>query len=163
MIREMLPSDLEKVLPLLVHIHLDSPYRHAVPDWTLVVNTLISMMERNAGLALVAEHKGEITGILLAVTETFWWVNQQLGAKIASDLVFYSRHLGDGRKMLQRMTEWAFKQPRVIRVQIAYSYDHPEHLMKRLYTSAGFDKMGSFWVLHHPRYQAMLDGVGQAA
>lgn len=154
MIREFHPSDIDQVISLLVKVHADSPYREAMPDWYQVSHTLLKIVGQRLYRTWVAEHSGRITGILIAATQTFWWANQVSGAKIASDMVFYSRHLGDGKKMLQCMVAWARSIPDVVRIQIAYSYDHPEALMRKLYTSSGFTKMGSFWVTDNPNYQA---------
>jgi RimJ/RimL family protein N-acetyltransferase len=93
------------------------------------------------------------------VAETLWWQNPQTGARIASDLIFFSQRMGDGRKMLAAMIEWAFGVPRVVRVECGISSGINSERLEKLYTSVGMSKEGTQFVINHPKYYAALGGV----
>lgn len=159
----MKPTDMEQVCALLAKLHIETPYRCIAPDWPTIINALQAATVMRAGLVLVAEHAGEITGVMMAVAQPLWWVDQQQGARVASDMVFYSRRYGDGRKMLRKMVEWAFASPRVVRIEMAVSSGQAgSRVMKRLYESEGFTLEGMMFVLNHPRYQSVLDEAESA-
>jgi hypothetical protein len=119
MIRLMQPEDLQKAIILLDGLRASTPYRCCRPDWGVVVQTLTACMNPSVGLVLVADHDGELTGILIATVATLWWADQSQGPRMASDLVFHSKRPGDGKEMLRKMIEWAFETPRVIRIEMA--------------------------------------------
>lgn len=161
-IRLFQPEDLQKAITLLDGLRCMTPYRACRPDWAVVVQTLMACMNPSIGLVLVAEHEGELTGILIATLATLWWADQKDGPRIASDLVFHSRRYGDGRKMLEALTEWAFEVPRVIRIEMAISSGQGTiATAQRLYESAGFSLEGTLFAKNHPRYNEIL--IGQKA
>lgn len=163
MIRDLEHKDLEPVVKLLDRLHQKSPYRALVPDWAQVVNACVFNMQSANGFAKVAEHKERITGVMLGNIQTPWWVDQQIGPRIASDIAFYSKAPKDGVRLLKALAEWAFSRPRVVRVECGYTINHPGEIMDRLYASAGFVKEGTFYIRNHPKYQAALDGLQHAA
>jgi hypothetical protein len=155
-------EDMKQICVLLEILRLQTPYRAVVPSWEMILDTLLKLIMRKDGLALVAEHDGKMTGVLLATAQPLWWVHPMAGARIASDLVFYSQRYGDGRRMLRQMVDWAFGTHRVIRIEMGVSSGQaPLDVMRRLYASEGFALEGSFFVRNHPNYQAMLDPVPQ--
>lgn len=156
MIRPFDPSDLEQLVILLERLRLDTDYRAVTPDWDHIINLLIVKSQRKDGLIVVAEHAKQLTGVLIGTAETLWWVNQGNGARIASDLVFYSERFGDGRQLLRAFSEWAFDVSRVVRIEMGVSSKAPLSIMRRLYTAEGFVQQGSFFVKNHPRYADML-------
>lgn len=159
MVRDLQPEDLGDAVALLEILRLNTPYRGIVPDWERVINTMVSCSDQRNGMGVVAEHDGKLTGIMLAMTHRLWWVDQKLGAKIASDLVFYSQRYGDGRQMLKRMVIWAFAQPCVVRIEMGVSSGQaPLEVMRRLYERSGFTLEGSLFVRNHPRYHEALNG-----
>lgn len=163
MIRDLELKDMEPVLKLLDRLHQKSPYRALVPDYGHAVQTMMFNMQSPNGFAKVAEHDEKVTGVILANVATPWWVNQQIGPRVVSDIAFYSRYPKDGVKLLQAMAEWAFTRPRVVRVECGYTINHPVEIMDRLYHRAGFVKEGTFYVRNHPKYQAALDGLQHVA
>lgn len=163
MIRDLQLTDMEPVVKLLDRLHQISPYRALVPDWTQVVQTCMFNIQSPSGFAKVAVHKGKISGVILANVATPWWVDQQIGPRVVSDIAFYSKRRGDGIAMLKAMAEWAFSVPRVVRVECGYTINHPGEIMDRLYASAGYVKEGTFYIRNHPKYQAALDGLQHAA
>lgn len=157
MVRELGANDLEQVFLLGNHLRQKTAYRCIVPDVERALGAIIEMAARpTRHLALVAEHKGIITGVLLASIETLWFVDQQKGAQIASDILFYSRYPGDGRKMLEKMKEWAFGLPRVVRIEMAVSSGVRLDRIKPFYEAAGFKQEGSLFVMNHPNYSQVL-------
>jgi GNAT superfamily N-acetyltransferase len=159
MIREMQPDDLQKVIVLLDGLRASTPYRACRPDWTVVVQTLMACMSPTIGLVLVAEHDEQLTGILIATVATLWWADQQQGPRMASDLVFHSKHPGDGKQLLQQMIEWAFTVPRVIRIEMAVSSGQGTiESARRVYESAGFTMEGTLFTMNHPKYNEALIG-----
>lgn len=163
MIRDLEHQDLEAVVKLLDRLHIKSPYRALVPDWGQVVNTCLFNMQSPNGFAKVAVHKERITGVMLGNIQTPWWVDQQIGPRVASDIAFYSKAPKDGVRLLKALAEWAFNRPRVVRVECGYTINHPTEIMDRLYASAGYVKEGTFYIRNHPKYQAALDGLQHAA
>jgi hypothetical protein len=159
MIRLMQPDDLQKAIVLLDDLRRSTPYRVCRPDWGVVVQTITACMNPSVGLVLVAEHDGELTGILIATVATLWWADQSQGPRMASDLVFHSKHPGDGKKMLQNMVEWAFDLPRVVRIEMAVSSGQGTmESVRRIYEAAGFALEGTLFTMNHPKYNAILVG-----
>lgn len=159
MIRLMQPDDLQPVIRLLDRLRIATPYRACRPDWGVVVQTLMLCMNPAQGLVLVADHDGELTGILIATVATLWWADQNEGPRMASDLVFYSNRFGDGRRMLAQLVAWAFDVPRVIRIEMAVSSGMGTMATaQRLYESAGFQLEGTLFTMNHPKYNAILEG-----
>lgn len=156
MIREMTIDDMKPVVRLLERLHASTSYRGVKPDWPTICQTTANLMARRSGIALVAEHNGEITGVLLAVAQTLWWQDEKSGARIASDLIFYSESPGDGLRMLKAMVKWAFSVPRVFRIECGVSSGQVIHRQASIYHRAGFVREGSFYVQNHPKYDAAL-------
>lgn len=156
MIREMTIDDMKPVVRLLERLHNTTAYKAVLPNWPTICQTVANLMMRRAGLALVAVDGEEITGVLLAVAQTLWWQDEKTGARIASDLIFYSEKPGDGVRMLKRMVAWAFATPRVFRIECAISSGQPFHRLESIYQRCGFVREGSFYVQNHPKYSAAL-------
>jgi hypothetical protein len=158
MIRTFNPEDINQVIGLLEALRQETPYRCIKPDWPQIVNVVTNASSKRTGLVLVAEHDGKITGVLIAIAQTLWWQEDRTGARIASDLIFYSKRLGDGRRMLRQMIDWAFTVPRVVRVECGISSGQNPERMEALYLSAGFVREGTFYVCNHPRYASAFGG-----
>jgi hypothetical protein len=159
MIRAFDPDDLQPSIHLLDALRCHTPYRVCRPDWGVVMQTLTACMNPSFGQVLVAEHDRKLTGILIATVANIWWADQTSGPRTASDLVFHSQRYGDGRRMLEMMTEWAFSVPRVIRIEMAVSSGQGSiATAKRLYESAGFVMEGTLFTKNHPHYNQILQG-----
>lgn len=160
MIRPMKPDDLQSVVVLLDHLRTLTPYRLLRPDWGVVLRTITECMSPQLGMVLVAEHKGALTGILIAKVQTIWWAEQRDGPRVVSDLLFHSQHYGDGGRMLRALKGWAFSLPRVVRIEMAVSSGRGTmRSMCRLYERQGFALEGTLFTLNHPKYAAMLAGA----
>lgn len=160
MIRPMAPDDLQAVIRLLDGLRCDTPYRACRPHWPAVVEVLMICMNPAQGLVLVAEHEGHLTGILIATVTTLWWADPANGPRMVSDLVFHSKHYGDGARMLKVMIEWAFTLPRVIRIEMAISSGQGTLAsLRRLYEGQGFVMEGTLFTLNHPKYNDILCGI----
>lgn len=163
MIRPYTPDDIDQVLGLLEALRRRSPYRVVKPDWPTIVQVVTTAAAKRTGLVLVAEHDGKITGLLIALATTLWWADPKFGARTASDIIFYSLRMGDGKRLLQRMISWAWSIPRVVRVECAVSSGEEASKVVPLYLAAGFHLNGTLLVANNPRYQAALDGIEEAA
>lgn len=153
MIRDMLPADIEKVVEICRLMHRRSRYVRFKPHWPTVVQTIMRAASTPIGKVIVAEHDGKITGVLIAVVQEYWWTEAKAGARVASDLMFYSKHIGDGERMMQRMVEWAWKVPRVVRVEIGVSSGIKTDRVESFYRKMGFEYMGPMFVADHPKLQ----------
>ncbi len=163
MIREFHHDDIDQVVGLLAILHLRTPYRCVKPDWPEVVQLIAGASSRRGGKVLVAEHDGKITGVLIAVAQTLWWQNAGTGARVVSDLIFFSQRVGDGRRMLKQMIAWAFTVPRVVRVECGISSGQDVQRLEQLYVDCGLVREGTSFVVNHPKYEAALRGERVAA
>jgi hypothetical protein len=94
---------------------------------------------------LVAVHDGRFTGLLMVAAETFWWDNPRKGRRYVTDWCFYSERAGDGLKMLNIVTEWAWKLPRVVEVNIARNFTNAEGTADKVFGKAGFTRAGAMY------------------
>lgn len=169
MIRQMQPEDLEQVLALIAVLHIETPYRQIEMDWHHIIGMLTAMQVNRTAIVLVAEHEGKITGLTIGRVEPYWFADQKSGARVASDLMFYSKFAGDGPRMLRRFVAWAFSVPRVVRIELAVSTAQASlERMAKIYKRVGLVQEGSVFVMNHPMYQQILDetvgpNMGEAA
>lgn len=144
---------------MLEILRLHTPYRAMAPEWPTIIESLSAMMIMRAAQVWVAEHGKKLTGILIALAQVPWWLHPQNGGRIVSDLVFHSQRFGDGHRMLEAMTTWAFALPRVFRIEMGVSSGQvPMDVMSRIYERAGFVREGSLFVKNHPMYTQLLGG-----
>lgn len=158
MIREIRPEDMKPILDLLDQLRRRTPYAHIKPDFPEAVRVITLAAAKRDGFVMVADHGGEITGVMLAIVVPLWWQSEKTGARIASDLAFYSKRIGDGAKLLAAMIEWAFSVPRVVRIECGVSSGENIEQVERLYRMAGFQLEGTRFVLDHPKYHAVRTG-----
>lgn len=152
-------KDLERAMTLLEQLRRASEYRGMVPAWDRVINTLVEKGAGKGGCCFVAEEGAALTGLLLGTAAPLWWADQSAGYRIATDLLFTSTRYGAGRGLIGAFVEWAFNQPRVVRIEMALSGSKtdPAHV-ERMYAGHGFAREGSFFVLNSPGYS---DSLGQ--
>lgn len=162
MIRRFQPDDMASVLGLLEVLRRRTPYRSVKPNFPEAARAITLCSAKRSGLVLVADHAGKITGVLIAAAQELWWQDDH-GARIASDLAFFSLRAGDGRKMLQEMIKWAFDVPRVIRIECGISSGEEAERLSKIYLDCGFRLDGTRFVMDHPRYAAALNMVKEAA
>ncbi len=99
---------------------------------------------------LVAQHGNRFTGLIMAATETYWWADQKSGRRYVTDWSFYSERAGDGLKMLNIITQWAWSLPRVIEVNIARNFTNAEKQADIMFGEAGFERAGSIYTAKKP-------------
>jgi hypothetical protein len=99
---------------------------------------------------LVADHDGRFTGLLMAAAEPYWWDDERRGRRYVTDWCFYSERAGDGLKMLNVITAWAWKLPRVVEVNIARNFTNAEDRADEVFNKAGFVRAGAMYTAKKP-------------
>ncbi len=99
---------------------------------------------------LVAEHGGRFTGLIMAAAEVYWWDDPRRGRRYVTDWCFYSERMGDGLKMLDIVTKWAWKLPRVVEVNIARNFTNAEDGADIVFRKAGFERAGAMYTAKKP-------------
>lgn len=95
------------------------------------------------GCAFVAEHDGQISGVILGVAERMWFSNQ----RVASDLMFYSERPGAGYWLLRRFMQWAWSVPSVGQIMLGQSSGLEIDAVENLYRRLNFRKVGGLYEL----------------
>lgn len=140
------------LMKLMLELHAQTHYARIKQSNQMVLQVVAQLSATPNGFVRVAEHDGELTGVLLGTIETYWWADQKSGARVATDLLFYSKRVGDGAKMMREMIDWAFSRPRVVKVETAISSGMIEgERADRFYERLGFQKRGSLYVMDHPK------------
>ena len=101
-------------------------------------------------LFIVSEHDEHLRGLLMAAVEQYWFADPQRGRRYVTDWAFYSEIKGDGILMLKAMTEWAWMQPRVVEVKCATQVPKGRGVVDRLFSSAGFTRVGGMYNMRKP-------------
>lgn len=150
-------TDLQQVVNLLERLRASTNYRGIRADWMRVIGTLLEFVAKpDDGIVLVSVDDTGVAGILIGTAEPLWWVDVERGARIASDLIFHVERGTDGRKLLDAFVDWAFRAPRVVRVELGVSVDTNMRAVHRLFRRAGFVREGTLYVKNHPQYQRAL-------
>ena len=154
MIRPLRPDDMEQLVTLLAQLHRKSMYRQVKWSAQIVLSRIAALSTR--GFVRVAEHDDKLTGVLAGMVDEHWWADPQRGARYATDMVFYSKHRGDGATMVTEFTQWALERPRVITIEMAANSGMiSERAAERFYTRLGFERRGSFYVMDHPKLKEL--------
>lgn len=161
MIRDAKVGDFPDVLELCKRLRGQiETYPGAEVDRESVLRVFGQCVGSRMNKALVAEHDGRLTGLMLGITQELWWSR----SREATDLVLYSERPGDGLRMVRRFVEWAFETPRVVSVTLAQSSglstDRSTAILKRL----GFTEIGGIAQLVKPDARAgaeILEGVNE--
>jgi hypothetical protein len=96
----------------------------------------------------VAENDGVLTGILIGVIQDYWWADPQTGPRVASDLLFYSKKVGDGKELMRKFIKWAMSKPRVQRIEVGISFGKASALKMDFYTNLGFSYSGPMFCMN---------------
>lgn len=154
---------MQQMVVLLEQLRTKTSYRGIRVDWMRVVATVTALATNPMeGFVKVSEIDGQIVGCLIGTVQPLWWVSATEGACVVSDLIFHTAKGRDGRALLRAFTEWAFKVPRVIRIEMGVSADTELKLMERFFRSQGFRREGTLFVMNHPQYQSALQVRKQA-
>lgn len=154
MIRPLHHEDMQQLLALMAELHAKSMYADVKFSAQTVLSRIALLSTK--GYVRVAEHDGKLTGVFAGLVDEHWWSTPKTGARYATDMVFYSKHRGDGAAMVAGFIEWAFTRPRVITIEMAVSSGMvSERAADRFYTRLGFEKRGSIYVMDHPNRTAV--------
>lgn len=148
---------MQQVVNLLDALRKTTSYSAIRVGWMRVVTTITALASNPLeGFVKVSVVDGKVAGCLIGMVQPLWWVDVKDGACVASDLIFHTAKGRDGRALLRAFGEWAFRVPRVVRVEMGVSANSNMKAMDRLFASQGFRKEGSLYVLNHPQYQSAL-------
>lgn len=148
---------MQPLVNLLDALRRTTSYRAIKVDWMRVVATITALATTpTEGFVRVSEIDGKIAGCLIGTVQPLWWVAAKEGACVVSDLVFHTAKGRDGRALLRAFSEWAFKVPRVIRIEMGVSADTELKAVERFFRSQGFRREGTLFVMNHPQYQQAL-------
>lgn len=149
---------MQPLVNLLESLRRNTSYRAIKVDWLRVVATVTALATNPAeGFVRISELDGAIVGCLIGTVQPLWWVSATEGACVVSDLIFHTAKGRDGRALLRAFTDWAFKVPRVIRIEMGVSANTELRLMERFFRSQGFRREGTLFVMNHPQYQQALN------
>ena len=133
-------EDMPRVVKYLRKMHKTTGWDRLPFDEDTVKKNVVTMIRtQDIADVLIAEHKGEIRGVLLAVTDTFFWNK----AKYASDMHFVAD--GGGAALLPAFTRWADERNCSCLVMAVATDDERA---ERLYEKVGFKRVGGtmvFW------------------
>ncbi len=152
MIRRATMDDLDGIIEIGTKL-LEKSNNHDVPVCRHSVFTVVREFIRapDKGI-LLAEHDIDvITGFIMVAAEPYWWDNPRSGRRHVTDWAFYSQRAGDGLKMLNIVTEWAWSLPRVIEVNIARNFTNAEGQATKVFRAAGFKRAGAMYTCKKPK------------
>jgi hypothetical protein len=157
MIRLATQCDMGGIVALLAALHARTSVANVEPNWSLVVKRMEQGIVGRDILILVAENNHVLTGLLVGVLTSIWW---EPGTRIASDLLFFSKHRGDGDKMVEWLEQWAFGSAAVHSLQMGISTRLPVDKARPFYERHGMTLEGTKFVKLNPAFlTAGLRGV----
>lgn len=141
MIRQARTADLPQLMALGKRLIELTPYAEVKIDTLTAAQTLGQCINSAFGIALVAEHDGKITGLLLGAAVPLWFSK----SRSATDIVTYAETPGDGYRMIRRFVTWAWSLPLVIEVTMAQSSGVEIERTAQLYERAGLARVGAIY------------------
>lgn len=148
---------MQQMVNLLESLRKQTSYRAIRVDWMRVIATITALASNpGEGFVRLSEIDGKVVGCLIGVLQPLWWVDVKEGACVVSDLIFHTAKGRDGRALLREFVDWAFRTPRVIRIEMGVSADTELKTMERFFRSQGFRREGTMFVMNHPQYQQAL-------
>ena len=141
MIRKATTADLPALLALGKRLIAETPYADVKIDILIAGQTLGQCINSAFGIALVAEHNGKITGLLLGAAVPLWFSK----SRSATDIVTYAETPGDGYRMIRRFVKWAWNLPNVIEVTMAQSSGIDVDRTAQLYERVGLARVGALY------------------
>jgi hypothetical protein len=146
-------DDLENIIEIGTKL-LEKSNNHDVPvDRHTVFSVVREFVRAPDKTILLAEHDGQITGFIMLAAETFWWAHPKKGRRYVTDFAFFSQRHGDGLKMLDIATEWAWKLPRVVEVSIARNFTNAEKSADVVFALCGFERAGAMYTIKKPEVE----------
>lgn len=110
-----------------------------------VFNVIREFVRAPDKVILVAGNRYRLSGLIMAAAETFWWDDPRRGRRYVTDWCFYSEISGDGLRMLDIVTRWAWSLPRVVEVNVARNFTNAEDSADKLFKKAGFKRAGAMY------------------
>jgi len=109
MIRDAVTEDIPHLVELGELFHAIHPFAHHIDyDPGSVATTLLHFIHNPTGKVIVADHEGELTGVLLAaLTPLYFNLNIQVVSELGWFVKEDSRGTRDGIGMFQQLEEWA--------------------------------------------------------
>jgi hypothetical protein len=141
MIRNATTADLPGIMAAGRRLQAKTPYKDIPEDIRTVAATMGECINSAFGLALVAEHKGKITGFMFAAAVPLWFSKK----RSATDIVTYAETPGDGYKLIKWFVDWAWSLPNVTEVTMAQSSGIDTRRAGKLYERAGLVRVGSIY------------------
>lgn len=139
--RRATPNDLQQMIELGYRLCDQTPYKNIPRDRPAIVRTFTRAMSSQFACAFVTERDGKLTGLIVGIAEQLWFSR----ARYATDLLFYSEHPGDGRKLLKLFLAWAWKVPGVVEVTMAQSSGMKS--VGSLYRREGLQRVGGLFTM----------------
>ena len=141
MIRNAKVGDLPGIMQAGRRLQEKTPYKDIPEDVRTVASTMGECINNAFGLALVAEHGGEITGFMFAAAVPLWFSKK----RSATDIVTYAETPRDGYKMIRRFVDWAWSLPNVVEITMAQSSGVDIIRTGTVYERAGLKLIGSIY------------------
>lgn len=146
MIRNAQIADFPEVKKLGKRLIEKTPYRAQQIDTLIASQTFGNCVSSALGFAMVAQHKGEITGMMLGCALPLFYSK----ARMATDLVLYSERAGDGMAMVRRFIKWAWSIPNVVEVTLSQSSGVDVERTGKLYGRMGLECVGQIYTMARP-------------
>lgn len=143
MIRPATLADADAIFDIAL-IHANQ-YQGLRPDIEKMRKGIVQAISTAKHIALVAEHKGKVTGTLIGLTSENLWAQRSNCLVV----LWYSKIAGDGINMLRAFKKWV-RSRRVIRV--AGFVSDSEHIGRRtwlLVEHMGFYRYGGAYLLYN--------------
>lgn len=140
MIRAATLADVEGIKTLLLAMKRHTEFATVKIEPVRALKTVRQCISSPQGFCAVAEHDGELTGVILAVKQALWYSTQPF----ASDLALYSRYPGEGAQLMQAMLDWADAAGCI--VIAGQSSGQAVSRTQRWYESLGFTHVGGVYV-----------------
>lgn len=138
MIRKATAHDLQAVIEMGYRLCDRTPQAHVKRDRPAIAQTLTSCMNSAFGCCFVAEHAGQLTGVIVGIAQQYWFSRQRQ----AVDLMFTAERPGDGIQLLRKYVEWGWAVPGVVEVSIAQSSGIEVDRTAVLFERVGFQRVG---------------------
>jgi len=119
-------------------------------DLSTFSHTLGHCLNNAFGYAVVAEHKGELTGFMFGCATPLWFAR----ARAATDIVTYAETPGDGYRMIRRFMKWAWSIPNVVEVTLAQSSGLDVERSGKIYERCGLARVGGLFTAVRPKVAA---------
>lgn len=139
MIRKATAYDLQDIIEMGYRLCDRTPQAHVKRDRPAIAQTLTHCMNSAYGCCFIAEHSGQLTGVIVGMAQQYWFSRQRQ----AVDLMFVAERVGDGPRLLRRYTAWGWSVPGVVEVTCAQSSGIEIERTAELFEHAGFKRVGS--------------------